>query len=140
MRITTRVVRTVLAASALALTIAPAASASSTEESRDMRGRVTCPPITHTGTYRIEIRRDGKEPTFALLVLERAAGCLSALLVTENGPSPLEITGVGDGSLTAGMRVGRKSATFTLRFTETGVTGELAHEKRKFPVVGERTS
>ena len=140
MSISTRIIRSALAASAFMLAVAPAASASTTDDTREPRGTVTCPPVTHTGTYRIEIRREGKEPTFALLVLERAAGCLSALLVTENGPAPLDITSASEGSLTATMRTGRKPSTFTFRFSETGVSGELAHQKGKYQVVGERTS
>ena len=138
MRNTSRFVRTFAAASAIALTVAPAADAADLTTPRPAAS-VTCQPITRTGTYRIEISREGNEPAFALLVLERAAGCLSALLVTESGPTPLEITSVSADALTAKMGSGRKTV-MSLRFTETGVTGELTARKRAFAVTGERTS
>lgn len=137
---TTRFIRTFVTTAALALTVAPVASASTTRIASDDVKTASCPPITRTGTYRIEIKREGKEPTFALLVLERASGCLSALLVTDNGPSPLEITAVNEETLTANFRAGRKDAVMSLRFNETGVKGEVSYQKKTFGVSGERTS
>jgi len=137
---TTRFIRTFVTTAALALAIAPTARASTTRIATDDVKTASCPPVARTGTYRIEIKRDGKEPMFALLVLERAAGCLSALLVTDNGPSPLEITAVNEDSLTANLRTGRKDAVVSLRFDEMGVKGEVSYQKKTLNVIGQRTS
>jgi hypothetical protein len=139
MRQTSRVIRAVAIASAFALTIAPAARAADVVAPR-ADGRATCPPITRTGTYRIEIQREGKEPKFALLVLERASGCLSALLVTEGGPSPLDITEATSETLTARSGSGRGKAVMSLRFTDTGVTGDVVIRKQSYAVAGIKTS
>ncbi|HYD52811.1 MAG TPA: hypothetical protein VEA99_09300 [Gemmatimonadaceae bacterium] len=136
----TRFIRTAITTAALALSVVPAANASTVAPTRGDDTPLVCPPITRTGTYRIEIQREGREPKFALLVLERASGCMSALIVTENGPSPLDITAVSERSLTANMRTGRKTATVTLRFGESTVSGEVVQSKAKYVVKGERTS
>lgn len=148
---TSRLLRTAATAAALILTAAPTLRADTGADEKHLarpsagsgqaaRGTLTCPPVTKTGTYRVEMRRDGAEPTFALLVLERAAGCLSALLVTERGPTVVEIKDATATALTGTMRAGRKPATIELHFTDTGVVGAMALQDRKWSVSGERTS
>lgn len=138
-----RHLRSAVAAAALLVAAAPALRAEPTDGkhlARDARGALVCPPVTQTGTFRVEIKRDGGAPTFALLVLERAAGCLSALLVTDDGPTAVEITNATTASLSGVVRTGRRATTLELRFSAAGVTGEMAHKDRKWSVSGERTS
>ena len=107
---------------------------------RDAHRTASCPKVAKTGTFRVAIARQGAEPTFALLVLERAAGCLSALLVTESGPTSVEITAVGAATLTGVLRADGRPATLDLRFTDEGVVGVMENRGRQWTVSGQRTS
>lgn len=142
--------RTAAVATALLATAAPALHAD-TPDARHLarpsasagqaaRGTSTCPPVIKTGTYRVEIKREGAEPTFALLVLERTGGCQSALLVTDEGASAVDIRDASAASLTGALRAGRQSAMIELHFTDAGVVGAMAQRSRTWSVSGVRTS
>jgi hypothetical protein len=109
-------------------------------EAREPDGVASCTPATRTGTYRVLLRRDGVEPMPGLLVLERAAGCLSALYITERSSVSLDSLQLAGDELKAVMRTSRGSAKVSLRFDESGITGTIAQGKKTWSVTGERTS
>jgi hypothetical protein len=133
----TRIVRSVITAAAVALTFAPSAHAVTVDPDPKV---ASCPVLTRTGSYRIEIKRKNDDPTFAILLLERAAGCQSALLVTETGTTTLDIKSVSENELVAALKTGRKTGTMTLRFSDESVTGRVDISKKTWNVSGLRTS
>ena len=126
--------------SLLATTILGAMPILHAVEARETRDTVTCTPAARTGTYRVLLRRDGAEPMPGLLVLERAAGCLSALYVTERSSVSLDSLELVGDELTAILRTGSGTAKMTLRFGATGITGTVAHGKKVWSLSGDRTS
>lgn len=139
----TRFFRSVVTAAVVALSVAPPAHAGAPTGAARATGdtaALACPPVAHVGTYRLQLKRDGEEPLPVLLVLERSGGCLSALLVTDRGASTLQVLSVGDGSLTAGMRVASKQTTFTFRFGDETVSGEMERGTKVWSMTGQRTS
>jgi hypothetical protein len=134
----TRIARTVITAAAVALTFAPSAHAATIRDS--IPKVASCPALMRTGSYRIEIKRSSEEPTSAILLLERAAGCQSALLVTQAGTATLEIKSISENELVAVVKTGRKSGTMTLRFSDESVSGRVEIAKKSWDVSGLRTS
>lgn len=141
----TRVVRIALSAAAVALIATPSRAEADTTSTARRAAKaaatsVACPPITRTGTYRISMQRERQEPVLALLVLERAGGCLSAMLVTDQSSSALDIISVENGSLTASVRSGSGSAKLSITFDEQTVSGTMEQKKKTWSVSGIRTS
>lgn len=128
---------------ALLLALTPAAYAfaqSATLQSADRPAAPRCTAAGATGTYRMTLERERAEPRFALLVLEREAGCFSALLLIDQTQTVIQSLTLGDSTLAGTIHTDRGLATVTLRFTPDGVTGTVQQGKKRWAVRGERTS
>lgn len=141
----TRVVRVALSAATIALIVSPSRAEADTTSTARRAARtdatsISCPPVARAGTYRISMKRDRQEPVLALLVLERAGGCLSAMLVTGQSSSALDILSFENDALTARVRSGSGNAKLSITFDEQSVSGTMEHRKKTWSVSGTRTS
>ncbi|HYD52814.1 MAG TPA: hypothetical protein VEA99_09315 [Gemmatimonadaceae bacterium] len=135
----TRLVRSSLLVSFVVLAAAPVARAHPAPRAPGDTAS-SCTPVVRTGTYRVTLTRDGAEPVPGLVVLERAAGCLVGLFVTETSSAPLYAFVVSGQELSAVMRTMKGKAKVVLRFDDAGVTGSIAEGRRQWSLQGERTS
>ena len=124
----------------VAVAAVPMAQPSPASAERGERAVTNCAPIMRTGTYRVLLRRERAEPIPGQLVLERAAGCLSGLFVTEQSSAPLDSLVISETELSGVMLTQSGAAKISLKFTPTGVTGTVAQGKKVWSVEGERTS
>jgi hypothetical protein len=138
-----RIVRASIAVAIAALLAAPAHATVSVRAPADTEPTAkvpTCTPASRTGIYRVSLTRTRTDPMPGMLVFERAAGCLSGLLITERAHAALDNIVLEGDVMTATVRTESGLAKMSLKFTTEGVTGALTQGKKIWNVAGDRTS
>jgi hypothetical protein len=140
---TNRLARTSMAVALAVLVSAPAQAKVSVRAQADTEPAAkvpSCAPASRTGIYRVSLSRTRSDPLPGMLVFERAAGCLSGLLITERAHAALDNIVLDGDVMTATVRTESGLAKVSLKFTTDGVTGSLAQGKKVWNVSGDRTS
>ncbi|MDB4907101.1 MAG: hypothetical protein JWO05_1885 [Gemmatimonadetes bacterium] len=98
-----------------------------------------CASSLGSGIYRIAIVKDGRESTAGVLLLERASGCMSATLVSEQMHTTLSGLVVTEDGITGSLQTEQGKVAVKLHFSAEGVDGTIGDGKAQLAVHGTRT-